>query len=272
MSETNHLCDIWEHTIVRVFKHNSKSDLGPMLKQWIIFNKLDNLNSILNYTVDDFIPSGNLSYLNKHGEILHQTPLKEDFNLRWCIQHLMDENEDEDENSLNRENWMKQTNWKFIKYVIHHKHSMIPEQLKQKHFKETFNIQQEKLDTEEGESNEEEEESTTSSVKSEQDSESDTSTEDEQETDTTETLQVHHGMNEMTHDEENPSEAEDDTSEENSLHEMEHLVNGGQNEQESKLLTTNFEGLITYSTDQHIFKFMVNSGTDQEVWGVNIDF
>ena len=57
--------------------------------------------------------------------------------------------------------------------------------------------------------------------------------------------------------------------------------NGKQNGQENKLLTTNFEvivenrkveGLIAYSTDQHIFKLKVNSGTDQEVWGVYIDF
>ena len=89
-------------------------------------------------------------------------------------------------------------------------------------------------------------------------------------------------MNETIHDEENSSQAEDDTSEENSVYEIEsHLVNGEQNEQESKLLATNFEvkvvsrkvgGLITYSTDKQIFKFKVNSGTDQEVWGVYIDF
>ena len=88
-------------------------------------------------------------------------------------------------------------------------------------------------------------------------------------------------MNETTHDEENASEAEDNTSEENSVYEIEsHLVNGEQNKQD-KLLTTNFEvkvenrkveGLITYSTDQQIFKLKVNSGTDQEVWGVYIDF
>ena len=151
-----------------------------MLKEWVILNKLENFNSLLNYTIDDFTPTGNLRYLNQHGEILHQTPLKEILNLRWYIQHLMDENENEDENPLNHENWMKQTNWKFIKYVIHHKHSMTPRQLKQILFGEIFKIQHEKLDTEEGESNEEEEESTTSSEKSEQDSESDTSTQDEE--------------------------------------------------------------------------------------------
>ena len=50
-------------------------------------------------------------------------------------------------------------------------------------------------------------------------------------------------MNETTHDEENPSEAEDDTSDENSVNEIEpHSVNWDQNNvQENKLLTTNFE-------------------------------
>ena len=182
----------------------------------------------MNYTIDDFASSGNLSYLNQHGDILHQTPLKEVFNLRWYIQHPMDENEDEAENPLSHENWIKQTKWKFIKYVIHHKHSMTPEQLKQKPFEEIFKIQHEELDTEEGESNEEEEEATTSSEKSEQDSESDTSTEDEQETNMTKTIQVHHGMNETTHDEENSSESEDDTPEDEKVTEMETYENNGE--------------------------------------------
>ena len=107
-----------------------------MLKQRVIFNKLENLNSTLNYTIDDFTPSGNLSAINEHGEILHRTPLYEVFNLRWYIQHLTDGNE----NPLSHENWMKQTNWKFIEYVIHHKHSMTPEQLKKKPFKQIIKI------------------------------------------------------------------------------------------------------------------------------------
>ena len=74
-----------------------------MLKQWVIFNKLGNFNSISNYMIEDLTPSGNLSYINEHGEILHQTPLKEVFSLRWYIQHVMDENEDEAENPLSEE-------------------------------------------------------------------------------------------------------------------------------------------------------------------------
>ena len=282
MTESIHLCDLWEHSIAKVFKHDSKSQLGLMLKQWMIFSKLENFNSILNYTIDDFTPSGNLSYMNQHGDILHHTPLREVFNLRCYIQHLMDESEDETQNPLSEENWMKQNNWKFIKYVIHHRHPMTPEQLKQKPFEEIFKIQHEKVDTHEGESIEEEEKSTTSSDKSEQNSESDITTEDEDKTNTTETHQLNNVLNETTHDEENSSETEDETTEEENVVEMQTYENNGeQNVQDNKLLTTNFEvkvknrkveGLVTYSTDQHIFKLKVNSGTDQEVWGVYIDF
>ena len=93
MTENNHLCDLWEHTIAKVFKHDPKSELGLMLTEWVIFNRLDNFNSILNYTIDDLTPSQNLSSINQHGEIFHQTPLKEVFNLRWYIQHLIDKSE-----------------------------------------------------------------------------------------------------------------------------------------------------------------------------------
>ena len=146
MTESNHLCYLWEHTIVKVFKHDSKSELGLMFKQWIIFNKLENFNSILNYTIDDFTPSGNLSYMNEHGNILPYTPMEKIFNLRWYIQHLMDESEDQAQNPLSEENWMKQNNCKFMKYVIHHRHPMTPEQLKQKPFKEIFKNQHEKVE------------------------------------------------------------------------------------------------------------------------------
>ena len=71
-------------------------------------------------------------------------------------------------------------------------------------------------------------------------------------------------------------------SEEQNLNQMQTYENNGeQNKQEQELLTTNFEvkvenrkveGLRMYSADQQIFKLKVNSGGDQEVWGVYIDF
>ena len=50
---------------------------------------------------------------------------------------------------------------------------------------------------------------------------------------------------------------------------------------QNKLLTTKFqmeienrkvEGFIIYSIDQQIIKLKVNSGSSQELWGVNTDF
>ena len=337
MTESNHLCDLWEYTIVKVLKHDSKSELGLMFKQWIIFNKLENFNSILNYPIDDFTPSGNLCYVNEHGDILPYTPMKKIFNLRWYIQHFMDENEDEAQNPLSEENWMKQNNCKFIKYVIHHRHPMTPEQLKQKPFEEVFKNQHEKGDTEEGESIEKEEEFTTSeeltededstfSDMSKQDSESDINVDQTQHQENPQApeLQVHninnitmHDKDNLIHDEYETSEDEniieietyddygekiheteesistessrvltvfnktihheDDSSDDKSVIEIEPPKENGEQEigKQDKLLTTivlieignrKVEGLITYSTEQQILKFKVNS------WGVNIEF
>ena len=47
---------------------------------------------------------------------------------------------------------MVQTNWKFIKYAIHSKHSMTPKQLKKKPIEQIIKIEHEKLNTEERES------------------------------------------------------------------------------------------------------------------------
>ena len=78
MSENIKLSDLWEHTITKIFKHDPESELGQgiMFKQWIIYNKLENFNSILNFPIADFTPSGHLCYMNEHGDILPYTPMK----------------------------------------------------------------------------------------------------------------------------------------------------------------------------------------------------
>ena len=116
----------------------------------------------------------------------------------------MDESEDEAQNPLSEKKWMNQNNCNFIKYVIHYRHPMTPEQLKQKPFEEIFKNQHEKVDTDEGKSTKVQEEFTTSeelteeystfSHMSKQDSESDINidgTQDEQNSHTPETLQIH---------------------------------------------------------------------------------
>ena len=211
----------------------------------------------------------------------------------------MDENEDEPQNPLSEENWMKQNNCKFIKYVIHHRHPMTHEQLKQKPFEQIFKNQHEKVDTEEGESNEEEEEFTTSeeltqdkyssfSDMSKQDSESDINVDDTQHPEnphTSETLQIHNIYNTTMHDNDDFIYDEYDTSEDENTIEIETSEHYGEKIHEteesiptetSQVLTVfnktkhheddslddksviEIEPLITYSTDQQIFKFKVN--------------
>ena len=166
----------------------------------------------------------------------------------------------------------------------------------------------EELDTEEGESNTDEQESTISNKQEEeystfshmskQDSESDINIDDtSKEENTTETETFKHYEEKIHETEESmPTQTsqvltvfnkaihhEDDSSDDKSEIEIEPPKENGEQEigKQNELLTTKFqleienrkiEGLITYSTDQQIFKVKVNSGSSQELWGVNTDF
>ena len=170
MLETIELSYVW---------YNLKYEVGIKIKEWIVFNKLEDFNSLLKYTYDDFTPSGNLCSMNDNGETLSTIHLQEFYNLRWHIQHLIDQNEyqyDDDEwtNPLGESNWIFQTNKKFMKYATFTLQEMNPEQLK--HNPITVHHNQ-KLDTDDGESNRGEEESITSTKLSEEDSTSDICTE-----------------------------------------------------------------------------------------------
>ena len=68
--------------------------------------------------------------------MLQTTTLQEFYNLRWYIQHLIDENEylyadDEWTNHLSESNWIYRTNKYFMKYVDFTVKEMLPEQFKQ---------------------------------------------------------------------------------------------------------------------------------------------
>ena len=274
--------------------------------------------------------------------MMSPTPLQELINLRWYIQHLIHESgylydDDESNYPLSEDKWMLQTHGKFMKYVFYTLHRMTPEQVKMNPIKPIIKVKtNEKLDTEEAESNKdeqeytisnkEEEEYSTFSDMSKQNSESDINVDniqDEQNSHTPE-LQIHniynttmHDKNDLLHDEHDTSENEniteiekfeqygekiheteesiptetsqvltvfnkaihyeDDSSDDKSVIEIKPPQENGEQEngKQDKLLTTKFqieienrkvEGLITYSTDQQLFKFKVNS------WGVNIEF
>ena len=78
-----------------------------MIRAWVKHNKLEDFNSLLTFNVDYFTPSGNFCYHKENAgynvvTILPTTPWQERFNLRWYIQHLIDESEyDYDDDGLN---------------------------------------------------------------------------------------------------------------------------------------------------------------------------
>ena len=350
MSENIELSYVWDHPIIKILNHDIQSKMGNMIKEWVVFNKLEDINSLLKYTDEDFTPIGKLCYINQNGEKLYRKLMKEFYNLRWYIQHLVDEYEyqygdNEWTNPLHGSNWTYRTNKQFMKYVKFTLQEMTPEQMKMNPIKPISKVKtNEELDTEEGESTKVQEEFTTSeelteeefstfSDMSKQDSESDINVDDTQDKETSqtpETLQIHntynttmHDKDDLIHDEYDTSENEniteietyedygekiheteesipaetsqvltvfnktihheDDSSDDKSEIEIEPLKENGEQEigKQDKLLTTTFqieienrkvEGLITYSTEQQIFKFKVNSGNNQELWGVNIEF
>ena len=343
MTENIELSYVWDHTIIKILNHDIQSKIGNMIKEWVVFNKLEDFNSLLEYTDDDFTTTGKFCYMNENDEKLYRKLMKQFFNLRWYIQHLVDEYEyqygdNEWINPLHESNWTYRTNKQFMKYVNFTLKEMTPEQMKIKPIKPIIKVNtNEELDTEEGESNTDEQESTilnkdedeysTFSDMSRQNSELDINvdkTQDEQISHTPETLQIHNMYNTTMHDKDNsihdeydtpeneniteietyedygekiheteesiPTETsqvltvfnkaihhEDDSLDDKSVIEIEPPQENGEQEigKQDKLLTTKFqieignrivEGFITYSTDQQIFKFKVNS------WGVNIEF
>ena len=181
----------------------------------------------------------------------------------------MDESEDEAQNPLSEENWIKQNNCKFIKYVVHHRHTTTPEQLKQKPFEEIFKNQHDKVDTDEGESTkiEEEEEFTTSEELTEeystfsdmtkQDSESDINVhdiQDEQNSEIPETLQIHNTYKTTMDHKHYSIHDEYDTSEDENITEIETFEQHGEktHETEESISTETSQVLTVFNkTIQH---------------------
>ena len=241
MAENIELSCVWDHTIIKILNHDLNSKMGNMIKEWVVFNKLEDFNSLLEYTDDDFTPTGKLCYINENGEKLHRKLMKEFYNLRWYIQHLVDLHEyqygdNEWTNPLHESSWTNITNKHFMKYVNFTLMEMTPEQMKMNPIKPIIKDNtNEELDTEEGESNTDEQESTKSiqeeeefttseeltkdeystfSDMSKQDSESDVNVDEIQHQEnsyTPETLQNNttiHDKNDLIHDEYDTSENE----------------------------------------------------------------
>ena len=215
----------------------------------MIYNKLEDFNSLLNYTDEDFKPygTGNLSYYKENGDsvvkMMSTTPLQMLENLWWYMQHLINQSGylydgDESNYPLSEDKWMLQTHGKFMNYVLFALHRMTPEQMRMNPIRPIIKVKtNEELDKEEGESIIDEDESTETSqeLSEEQNSTSDIYIEDQEDSKSIETSQVHNVLNNSI-----PNEVDSHTMEDVTEIELP-KVNGEQNnEKEYKLLTTIF--------------------------------
>ena len=287
MSENIELSYVWDHTISKILLHDLNSKMGNMIKEWVVFNKLEDFNSLLEHTDDDFTSIGKFCYMNQNGEKLHRKLMKEFFNLRWYIQHLVDEYEyqygdNEWTNPLNESNWTYRTSKQFMKYVNFTLKKMTPEQMKINPIKPNIKVKtNEELDTEEGESNSDEQESTISNIEEEefttseeliedeystfsdmskQDSESDINVDEIQDPEnphTLETLQIHNTYNTTMHDKDDLIHDEYDTSEDKNTIEIEIFEQYGEKIHET-------EESIPVETSQvlTVFNKMIHHGDD----------
>ena len=75
MPENIKLTYVWDHSISKILLHDLNSKMGSTIKEWVVFNKLKDFNSLLKYTDDDFTATGKLCYINENGEKLHRKNL-----------------------------------------------------------------------------------------------------------------------------------------------------------------------------------------------------
>ena len=64
-----------------------------MIKELVVFNKLEDFNSLSEYTDENFQPTGKFCHINENGEKLYRNLMKKFYNLRWYIQHLVAQHE-----------------------------------------------------------------------------------------------------------------------------------------------------------------------------------
>ena len=258
MSENIKLRYVWDRTIIKILNHDMHCKIGNMIKEWVVFNKFEDFNSLLNYTDDDFTSTGKLCYINQNGEKLYRKNMKQFFNLRWYIQHLVDGYEyhygdNEWTNALHESNWTYRTNKQLMKYVNFTLKEMTPEQMKINPIKPIIKVNtNEELDIEEGESKSDQQESTISNIvdqefstseeliedeystfsdMSNQDSESDINVVENQHQEnshTPETLQIHNTYNTTMHDRHSSIRRDYDTSEDENTSVIETIEDYGE--------------------------------------------
>ena len=57
-----HLSDCGEHTLAEILYHDTKYEVGSIMRAWVKHNKLEDITSLLIHDLNAFTPSGTLYY------------------------------------------------------------------------------------------------------------------------------------------------------------------------------------------------------------------
>ena len=93
MPTTINLSEIWEDTLTYILNHGPKTEMGIIMRAWVKHNRLEDFNSLLSFTADDFTPSGSLCCLKgkADSEVVTMMPNTTEgaVQAQSCIQYLI---------------------------------------------------------------------------------------------------------------------------------------------------------------------------------------
>ena len=121
------LNDIWEHTLSNILKKEPKTETGKIIRLWIKFYQFDDFISFLQSYFDDFKPLGHFTTYKESSHATKEstiptTPLQIIYSLRRYIHYVIQQtyHNNKQDQPLLQHNWIKQTNKRFMKFLIYH--------------------------------------------------------------------------------------------------------------------------------------------------------
>ena len=120
------LNDILEHTLSNILKQGPNTVIGKIIWLRIKFHQFDEFMFFLHFHFDYFKRSGHFSTYKESSNAAREltiptTPLQIIYNLRRYIQYVVQQPyHNKQDHSLLQHNWIRQTNKRFMKFVIYH--------------------------------------------------------------------------------------------------------------------------------------------------------
>ena len=58
------LSGIWEHTLTEILNHGNKTEVGIIMRSWVKYNGLEDMNELLIHDLNDFTHTGSFLSTN----------------------------------------------------------------------------------------------------------------------------------------------------------------------------------------------------------------